>query len=197
MSLSKSIEENCPHCGQKQNVTFYSSVNVTIDMSLKKKVLNGDINKQICSNCNKEIDIMSGLLYHDMEKRIMINLKIDSDNNEIKSSGIINELFDKGYIYREVNNYPELIEKIELFDLSINDKVIEKIALQIKENFNEVIKDNKLNVFFVKIKKGLFKKKIVFHCFTHPSQLMKMEWDINNLSKEDKINLFNIDILRN
>ena len=194
MSLSNSTIINCPSCNAEQKIDYFSSVNVTVDPSLKEKVLSAKINYQTCTHCKSEINPMSEFLYHDMEKKILLFLKIDENSREDVS---FDDFLEKGYIIRIVTNYPKLVEKIKLFDNNLNDKIIEKIENEIQGTFKEVIKDNTLHVFFEKIEKGLFKKKIVFQCFTHPSQLMQIKWDFKQLSKEDNKDLFNLEILRN
>lgn len=204
MSLEKEIKHNCPHCNEEQTLSFYNSVNVTIEPNLKNRVLNGKLNSQICSNCKKEINIMSGFLYHDMENQLMINFKQDEDPDKLSKSKILNDLKDKGYIYRNVNSYPELIEKIKLFDLKINDNIIDKVKaellIMLSTSLKEVIgetDDSEINIFFDEYEKGLFKKKLLFIFFLHPSQIMKIDYNLKKLNQQDRQKLFDLEILRN
>ncbi len=196
--MSRPTPVNCPFCSTPQTVNVYQSVNVTIDPSLKEKVIKGTLNDKNCENCGKEISIVSGFLYHDMEKKVIISLNT-SENQEagIASSEENPFLKQKGYIIREVFTYPELIEKIRIFDLNLNDNVIKQVGDDYKPMFKEVIKDIELHVFFEGLEKGLFKKKLVFVCFTHPEQMMKLKQPIKNITKEQQQLLYNLDILRN
>jgi hypothetical protein len=204
MSLEKQIKHNCPHCDIEQSLSIYNSVNVTIQPDLKSRVLSGKLNSQPCSNCKKDINIMSGFLYHDMENRVMINLKLDEGDDELSKSEILKNLKDQGYIYRNVNSYPELIEKIKLIDHKLNDSIIENIkselTVMLSKSLNAVVgetDDSEINIFFDKIEKSLFKKKLSFLFFMHPSQIMSIDYDLKKLSKQDRQNLYDLDVLRN
>lgn len=203
MSLEKQIKHNCPHCNIKQTLNFYNSVNVTIQPNLKGRVLNGKLNSQQCPNCKKEINIMSGFLYHDMENQLMINFKLDEDVDELSKSKILSDLRGKGYIYRNVNSYPELIEKIKLFDLKLNDIIIEKVKSDLLIILNSSLKDvldktedSEINIFFEKIKKSFFKKKLSFVFFLNPSQMMEIDYDLKKMNKIERQQLFDLNTLR-
>ncbi|MCS3867266.1 hypothetical protein J3D55_000182 [Chryseobacterium ginsenosidimutans] len=204
MSLNNRIKQNCPHCNFEQELEYYQTVNITLQPELKNKVLSGKMNENVCSNCKKEINIVSGFLYHDMKNQIMLELSIA--NEEEKDEGknkIIENMIAQGYIYRKVYEYEKLIEKINIFDSKLNDLVVEKVSGKMKNMLDESIKevaeingDFNFKVFFKKIETGLFKKKISFYCFSHPSQIMEMKYDIKNLETNEKNNLYNIEILR-
>ncbi len=203
MSLSTIINENCPHCNSIQEIEFYQTVNITVNPSLKDKVLSGKLNSKICTNCHQEINIFSGLLYHDMENRLMFEIKVSDKVDEGKAD-VLNEFKKNGYIYRQVYSYPELVEKIHIFDNKLNDSVIENVSNRLKVMLDESLKNIKetdpeisFNVIFKKIESGFFKKKIVFYCFSHPSQMMEMKYDFKNLTESEKKNLYNIEVLRN
>ncbi len=202
MSLSTTINENCPHCNSIQEIEYYQTVNITVNPELKDKVLSGKLNSKICTNCHNEINIFSGLLYHDMENRLIFEIKVTDDIDNGKEK-VINDFKESGYIYRQVYSYPELVEKITIFDHKLNDEVIESVSNKLKAILDESIKHFKemdeisFNLFFKTIEKGLFKKKIVFYCFSHPSQMMEMKFDFKKLSEKEKQNLYNTETLRN
>lgn len=205
MSLSTTVKENCPHCNSAQEIEYYQTVNVTVDPTLKQKVLNGSINTKVCTSCKEEINIFSGLLYHDMENRLMFEVKVSNEqNNDAGKSEVMNEFKKNGYIYREIYSYPDLVEKILIFDNKLNDLVIKnvsnKLKIMLSESLSEIKKvdsEVNFNVIFKKIEKSLFKKKIIFYCFTHPSQIMEIKYNIKDLDEKDKNNLYNLEILRN
>lgn len=205
MSLNNNTIQNCPHCKTEQDVTYYQSVNVTLQPDLKDKVMSGKLNTNICTNCNKEIDIVSGLLYHDMINKLMIELSFADENDEDEDgkAELMQSLIKQGYIYRKVSEYGRLIEKITIFDNQLNDLVVQNISNKMKEildssskEFSEGHQNINFTVVFNKIEKGLFKKKISFHCFSHPSQIMSLEFDLKELDSSEKKNLYNMDMLR-
>ena len=133
----------------------------------------------------------------------MINFKQGEDNDEISKSELLEGLKDKGYIYRNVNTYPELVEKIKIFDSKMNDQIIEKIKsellIMLSVSLKEVIGDtdeSEINIFYDKLEKSLFKKKLSFVFFLHPSQMMKMGYSLKKLSPDDKRQLFDLESLR-
>lgn len=204
MSLNHKIRQNCPHCDSEQDLNCYQSVNVTLNPELKSKVLTGKLNRSTCTNCQKEINIISGFLYHDMTQKIMLELALaddeTADQKEQESKNkMMNELIEKGYIYRRVKNYARLAEKIYIFDHKLNDLVIEQAAVHMKAILDESPKevgsiepDSDFKVYFKKIENS----EITFFCFTDPSQVMEMKYDVKNLTPDQKNNLYNLNALR-
>lgn len=185
---------NCPFCDARQTINVYRTVNTTVDPSLKDKVKNGILNDKNCTGCGKNISIVSGFLYHDILNKVIISLNTTEEPAETFTE---NNPFvaQEGYIVREVRTYPELLEKIEIFDQGLNDLVLKEIADNFRTAFKEVV-DAELYIFFRKIEKSLFKKKIVFQCFTHPEQLMEISQPFSKLTKLQKQKLFDIEVLR-
>ena len=116
---------------------------------------------------------------------------------------IIKKMISQGYIYRKVYKYERLIEKINIFDNKLNDLVVEQVSNKMKtmlnesiEKFAETTDDFDFSVFFKKIKKGLFKKKISFYCYSNPSQIMEISYEIKNLDTYQRDNLYNVQTLR-
>ncbi len=62
----------CPSCGKEEKKEIYQSVNVTANPELKDKVLKRTINAISCPACGKNYTIDEPLLYHDMDKKVMI-----------------------------------------------------------------------------------------------------------------------------
>lgn len=208
MSLNNKTRQNCPHCNSEQELNYYQSVNVTLNPELKNKILIGRLNESTCTNCHKGINILSGFLYHDMTQKIMLELTLADDYTiDHKEEEVKNQMRDKfieqGYIYRKLNHYYRLIEKITIFDQNLNDLVIEEVALHMKAILDESIKEiahtesnSDFKVLFKKIENSVLKKEIVFNCFTHPRQMMEMKYNFENLTSDEITNLYNQDILR-
>ncbi|AXG72122.1 CpXC protein [Kordia sp. SMS9] len=204
MSLQNQIVQNCPHCQHSQELFFYKSVNITVDPSLKQLVLDGKLNAQLCSNCEKEINIVTDFLYHNMEQRIMLHLKENVDTDELNDFERFQDFKDRGYIYRHVQTYPELIEKIKIFDAGLNDLVVDSIKAELSEilmsSLQEVITEDteelELNLFFDTYEKSLFKKRLLFVFFLHPSQMMQTSFSLKSFDKTKRKELFNLEALR-
>lgn len=170
-------------------------MNTTVNPELKAKVKNGILNDKNCTGCGKTISTVSGFLYHDMLNKVIISLNTTGEPAETFTE---NNPFvaQEGYIVREVHTYPELLEKIEIFEQGLNDLVLREIADNFKTAFNEVVNDTELYISFKKLEKTLFRKKIIFQCFTHPEQLMEISQPFSKLSKLQKQQLFDIETLR-
>lgn len=196
MSLSQKESVNCPHCNASQQVEIHKTVNVTVNPELKARILDNRLNSSNCSECKKEINVVCGFLYHDMEKRIMMNLKMTNDPTDFKESDMSGQLKSNGYILREVFSEQEMIEKIRLFDQSINDKVLSGIKDIFFDSFRKVIGERQLYVFFKTYEKRLFSKNIAFVLFSSPEQVFSAKYNIKNLDKPKRQALFNLDVLR-
>lgn len=204
MSLENKVLQKCPSCNNEQQLNYYQSVNITLQPELRQKVLNQQLNLQICTHCNNEINIITDFLYHDMENKLMIHFKQSEGKNEEDSiDDMLNEMLEKGYIYRVVNHYADLVEKIKIFDYKLNDEIVDKIKntlyKMLEMSLRKVLGDSDgttVYLFFSKYNKSLFKENLSFVFFTHPSQMIQTDYKVKNLSKEDRANLFNIDMLR-
>ncbi|NIM90180.1 MAG: hypothetical protein GTO17_04450 [Candidatus Aminicenantes bacterium] len=72
MSKKVEIEASCPFCGFNQTVTFYSSVNVSLEPELRVKIFEDEINQFVCLHCGKNCLISADLLYHDMDHKFAV-----------------------------------------------------------------------------------------------------------------------------
>ena len=66
------IDLDCPKCGAKGKVIIYQSINVSLDPSLREKLLVGKINIFHCPKCEQNSFISVPLLYHDMDRKFMV-----------------------------------------------------------------------------------------------------------------------------
>ncbi|MGC4042388.1 MAG: CpXC domain-containing protein [Armatimonas sp.] len=96
MSKMAQHELQCPHCGSKQKMTIWESINVTLDPELKKKLFSGNINIFDCNICDKKTIVDSPLLYHDMQMRFCVSyyppeiLESENLNQHFKEDGTLN-----------------------------------------------------------------------------------------------------------
>jgi hypothetical protein len=75
--MSKQTKQiiECPQCGEKNNFLLWESINTDIDPNMKKILFDGFLWKHSCSKCNFEVLVNSALLYHNPEKRYMVQLE--------------------------------------------------------------------------------------------------------------------------
>jgi len=140
MSINNKQSVKCPKCGQMSDMTVWTSITVSDSPDLKRDLLHGRVNIFRCPSCSQAALMPSPMLYHDEEKKLMISFSPTADEKEeerlydevMKTSAQSGEL-DKldGYNLRFITDFNELLEKILIFDSSLNDKAIEVIKLLI------------------------------------------------------------------
>ena len=69
MSRAQQEDIACPKCGLNQTVTFWTSINVTLDPELRQKLFAGEINVFRCSSCDSVAPLTVALMYHDMTRQ--------------------------------------------------------------------------------------------------------------------------------
>ena len=124
----------CPECGTLDEITVWETINVSLDPSLREKVLNKELFVHKCSKCGIEILIVSNILYHDMENKFMLNYNefppsvTEDEGIEMPPEFRLND----EYTYRCVYGYNNFREKILILENGLNDIVIERIKYIIK-----------------------------------------------------------------
>src|SRR5579859_2285891 len=114
MSIPKTTTVTCKQCGTEGAFTAWQSLNVTLNREEKTKLMSGALTKFVCPKCNWSADVVYPLLYHDMEKKLMIWLW--PGTGEPETGGMP---FRKGmqeYRFRIVGSRVELMEKVFIFD---------------------------------------------------------------------------------
>lgn len=140
MSKRKSVKITCPKCKKESDFQIWESINVQIDPDMKKKVLNGEAFLFKCPDCGEEVYVFYSVLYHDMQKKMMIYLLPD-DEKEIKAAakfmsgtdertaGLDLTVISDEYANRIVTSIRELQEKIYISDAGYDDRIIEIIKM--------------------------------------------------------------------
>ena len=155
----------CPKCGKESSFVMYDSVNVTLDPEYKAKILDTTLFKFKCPECQAEICFNYHLLYHDMDKHIMIQVCNDSEEavNMQSPAQILGGIFSNpGNGLNEINfrtviGPQRLAEKIRIFDADLDDYTVEMIKSLLIRNT-----EGKKNVFFDSIEDGKLQFAICF-----------------------------------
>jgi len=139
----------CPNCKATYEISICDGINATLSPQLKEKVVTGELFKHTCPECKFEFVINHKFLYHDIRNNYMIYLIPNSKNNDEEVSQLSENLkmmMDpnrKGNVKKEISSYKfrivdefsRLIEKINILDNNINDKVIELCKMVIMFNY--------------------------------------------------------------
>ena len=139
MSMHNEEMIKCESCGAESPFMFHQSVNVSLDPQDKERVLNGSIWAFKCPKCGNETTILYPMLYHDMEKKLMIQLcSVDEVKTWSPFAGLppgpVGDAMKKnmkGYNLRAVCDTNALREKIRIFDAGLDDLVIEIMKVMV------------------------------------------------------------------
>ena len=158
MSELRTVTQQCPHCSKKSELEIYSSINVSLDPSLKKKILDSSLFDWECPHCHETFNLLYGFLYHDMKDDYMIFFEPD----EIPCTELVKDsempempaMFNMdGYKFRQVHGLNRLKEKIHIIDAQLNDIAIELLKLYLKIHNEEI---QAFDVYFESLEDGKF-----------------------------------------
>jgi predicted nucleic-acid-binding Zn-ribbon protein len=150
MSMSEQTAVECPQCTREQFITHWQSVNVTLDPDLKGKLLDRTLVTFTCENCGYLAEVYHPLLYHDMERRLMVFLGEETPD-DATSEGVFGSPESSvrtGYTFRVVGSINELIEKILIWDAGLDDRVVEVFKLLLTEQLDDASMDDDAELFF-------------------------------------------------
>ena len=114
---------NCSHCGAQTPLQTPQSINVALDPELKARVRDGSLFVWECPYCGHRNLARFQTLYHDPDAKLMIWLLPGEMPMPAEATGLAREL--SGYTLRRVREAGELIEKVNLFDAGLDDRVLE------------------------------------------------------------------------
>lgn len=77
----------CPKCNSVQETEIYTSINVTVDPTLKEPFLNKKINWMKCVSCDTEVFIPIEFVYHDMNKEFLVIFKHPNSSSKNTEDG--------------------------------------------------------------------------------------------------------------
>ncbi|MDB6026755.1 MAG: hypothetical protein JWM68_2978 [Verrucomicrobiales bacterium] len=149
MSQPRTRKIDCPQCHVEHDFATWESLNVTLDPAKKEELLSGELTQFACPACAWRGDVFYPLLYHDMERRLMIWFWPGAGEPDTKSLPL---QMMKEYQFRIVASRNELKEKVWLFDAGFDDRVVEAFKLTLLERSGAAGHPLEGNIFFV----GLF-----------------------------------------
>ena len=128
----------CPMCGELSKAEVYTSVNATINSSLRNKVLDGELFAWKCPSCGYSARLTYPILYNDMKNRFMVYFiprverfqLCDRELEEAYSSL-------RGISKRVVPNFNAFKEKIFIFESRLDDMAIELAKVAISQTVSK------------------------------------------------------------
>lgn len=128
MSLPCQIEVVCRSCGHKQSLTFWQTLNASLNPEAKVALLDGSLHRFRCARCGGEDEVLYPMLYHDPHVPTMIWLVLDPSYLTAKS--LLRGPFTRNYHFRFVTSWKQMVEKIHIFECKLDDRVVELLKFQ-------------------------------------------------------------------
>lgn len=133
MSIIKKNTAVCSKCGERQEITVYKSINISENPELKEMVKDGSLFLWKCDSCGQTNLAKYDTLYHDPENRIMVWLLPDENISESQMHSIsLHAKAIGNYRLRRVADTGSLMEKILIFDSSLDDITVEMCKYVLK-----------------------------------------------------------------
>ena len=142
MSLSKKYNIQCPSCGVQQDVDLHEVVNAAESPELKQALMQNQLNRIQCSDCDANFRVDMPLLYTDPGYDIQIHWVPESkgiERNQIiedfdLSLEEINKVLPAGMVgpsVRLVLTRVELVELIFMIEAGFNPRVVEYLKYNV------------------------------------------------------------------
>ncbi len=142
MSISRTSNITCPSCGIQQDVHLYDAINVQNEPELKQALMQNQLNRVECCDCELSFRVDLPVLYSDPEKQILIHWV--PETNEVGREQILEE-FDRSMeemnsmvtegmelpSIRLVLSRVELVELIFIIEAGLNQRVVEYVKYSI------------------------------------------------------------------
>ena len=154
MSKREQITITCPNCNNEHPFTMWSSINTVLDPEMKAAVKDRSAFLFECPSCGEKTYVDYGMLYHQMEDRIMIHYantdeaveeayRIYTQEDDSDKLGMLQSMREEDYMIRIVRSQSEMREKIDIFDAGLDDRIVEIIKLICAVKYQEDHPDHK------------------------------------------------------
>lgn len=128
--METTLQVRCTACGRAHEITVPGGINVAEEPELKARVKDGSLFVWDCPDCGTANLARCQTLYHDPDQRLMVWLLPDGALPESRLEAVeaalaaqVSEL--DGYVLRRVSDVGSLIEKVNIHDAGLDDRVIE------------------------------------------------------------------------
>ena len=116
----------CPMCGELSKAEVYTSVNATINSSLRNKVLDGELFAWKCPSCGYSARLTYPILYNDMKNRFMVYLIPKIERFQLWYKALEEKYANLRNINkRVVSDFNSFKEKIFIFESGLDDMAVE------------------------------------------------------------------------
>lgn len=125
--MTTTMTMTCSHCGAEHVVEIIAGVNASTEPELKARIKDGSAFVAECPYCGYRSLVGGQMLYHDPSERVMVWLLPDGMPLSEQQRGIISSGIPglEGYTLRRVLSAGDMIEKVNIFDAGLDDRVME------------------------------------------------------------------------
>lgn len=162
MSLKNTQKIKCPDCGIEGDFTIWQSINTKLNPQAKEELLSGKLFAYTCPKCKKVHYVNYGLLYHQMEKQLMIYYAISKEDekeildtfDKMENGDMLPGMESTDYTLRVVHSQNQLREKAYIFDIGLDDRVVEIMKVMTVAHLSQTNPDLEVGDIFLEITKG-------------------------------------------
>lgn len=149
MSMPRKEKAACPKCGADCDFTLWQSINTEVDFAIPQ-IISGELFKVKCKSCGLETYVDYPILFNDMIHDVMIQYVHQEEVPEAREA--LNHLGDLNCRGRIVTDQLSLREKTAIFNLGLDDRVIEVMKLVIIAQLADSLNGKEVeDIIFVEI----------------------------------------------
>ena len=160
MSMEHTEKITCPACGHTQDFTIWLSLNADLDPDAKLRLMGGSLFDFECGRCGHRTNVNYNILYHDMTNRVMVNYvdeaSVEKALAQMEEAERMYGGAMAGYRRRIVTDQNALREKAIIFDMGLDDRVIEIIKLFLLSNAREQAPDANIEMMYFRTEDGRY-----------------------------------------
>lgn len=189
----RTLSYKCPYCSKELDVDVVLSINASSDQHEKERLMSADLFYQHCEYCQHDFLLQVPFTYVDKERKFVIVLSVaEILPKEVMQTG--KDLDHAGYKLRHVQTIQQLIEKIQIFEDGLDDRLVE---LAKYDHFIEFIDNKKgkpsdiTSIEYQKVENGVMKINIRTGdsgmAFLTPLNLIEEEFKMD----KDRLSIYN------
>jgi hypothetical protein len=126
--IAGTVRVVCPACGRDHDVRLVQSINASVDVAEKQRLLAGDLDVLACE-CGRRTQLAANMLYSDPEHHVMVRVVPGADDAAMAKAAAQFRAAGAAGIQRLVPSLNALVEKIKIFDAGLEDWAVEMIKV--------------------------------------------------------------------
>ncbi len=134
-TMIEKVKIKCPKCGEESDFDMYKRIDATPENGLRNRLLDNSLFTLYCSHCSCKINVEHSFLYNQLEDNYIVHCCVnDKDAQDVinlltkpteEQKPVVNSLAKNNTMIRLVRSRQMLIEKLCIYDMGMDDRVIE------------------------------------------------------------------------